>query len=361
MAKTKKRADGRYTATVTVNGKRKYFYGKSQAAANAAREKFLTATKQASHYDDTITLNNWYLTWRTAKKPTIAESTYQSYTTYIERYIIPTLGSYKLVDFTIPGLRMYMQSLIDKGLSPRTIGYVHTLLKSMFSMAVDDEILVKNPLATIKPPKKQKTREMVVLTSAQIKSFLDGITNKEHKALFQLAFASGLRRSELLGLRWSDVNFNQSTISVNQTVLSINGKTVISPTTKNKASRRTITIDSATMATLRRHQAIVGARRLTTLHWINNDLVFPGICGNPRDPDWASKLARKYSLAIGIEGFSMHGTRHTHATLLIENGINFKVLQERLGHSTFKETMDTYSHITPSMNMITSELLEKVF
>lgn len=357
----KKRSDGRYIVTVTINGKRKFFYGKTKSAVIAARDAFLEKNRNAVHYDDTVTLKAWYSAWCAAKRPTIAESTYHSYTSYIERYILPELGDFKLTDFTPPGLRNFIQSLIDKGLSSRTVSYTHTLLKSMFAMAVDDEIIAKNPMIKIKPPKKQKTREMVTLSAMQVKQFVNSISNKEHKAFFQLAFASGLRRSELLGLRWSDVNFKQSTISVVQTVLSIVGKTVISPTTKNKTSRRTIGLDSHTMAVLRHHQAVIGARRLKCLHWQNNDLVFPGKFGNPRDPDWASKLAKRYANAIGVEGFTMHGTRHTHATLLIESGINMKVLQDRLGHSSFKETMDTYSHVTPSMKTITNELLEKVF
>lgn len=361
MAKLKKRADGRYAATAQVNGKRKYFYAKTQSAANAARDKFLANNKVAVNFDDSITLNAWYEQWKIAKKPTIAASTYESYTSYIERYITPVLGNYKLTDFTVTGLRSFIVKLSESGLSARTVEYVHTLLKSMFTMAVDDEILAKNPMSKIKPPKKQPTREMVTLTSNQITEFLNVITNSEHKMFFKLAFASGLRRSELLGLRWSDVNFKNSTISVNQTGLKVSGHAIISQTTKNATSKRTISIDSVTMTMLKSHKAVVDKRRLKHFHWINNDLVFPGQKGNPRNPDDMSKLARKYSLAIGVEGFTMHCTRHTHATLLIEAGVHFKVIQTRLGHATFEETMNTYGHVTSSMKMITNDLLEKVF
>lgn len=361
MAKIKKRSDGRCVATAQVNGVRKYFYAKTQSAANAARDKFLATNKVAVNFDDTITLNAWYKQWCIAKKPTIAASTYESYTSYIERYIIPPLGNFKLVEFTITGLRNFIVELSNKDLSARTVEYVHTLLKSMFSMAVDDEILTKNPMMKIKPPKKQPTREMVTLSSSQVTEFLNGITNSEHKMFFKLAFASGLRRSELLGLRWSDINFKNSTISVNQTGLKVGGHAVISQTTKNATSKRTISIDSTTMAMLKKHKVVVDKRRLKCFHWINNDLVFPGRKGNPRNPDEPTKLARKYSLAIGVEGFTMHCTRHTHATLLIEAGVHFKVIQTRLGHSTFEETMNTYSHVTSSMEAITTDLLEKVF
>lgn len=351
----------RFTVTANINGKRKYFYASSKRAAINKRNAYLESIKNIVNFDDSITLKDWYAQWCNAKKSTVRPSTYESYTSYIERYIIPELGSYKLVDFTVTGLRNFILKLHEKDLSARTIEYIHTLLKSLFAMAVDDEIMAKNPMLKIKPPQKKKVREMVTLTSEQVTEFLNTITNKEHKTLFKLAFASGLRRSELLGLRWSDVDFKKSTISVNQTGLKVDGHAVISQTTKNKTSRRTISVDAGTMAALKSHKVTIDKRRLKCIHWINNDLVFPGKKGNPRNPDELSKLARKYSMAIGVENFTMHCTRHTHATLLIEAGINFKVLQTRLGHSNFKETMDTYSHVTSSMELITKDLLEKVF
>ena len=94
---------------------------------------------------------------------------------------------------------------------------------------------------------------------------------------------------------------------------------------------------------------MVYSRRFQTFDWINNDLVFPGRNGDPPTPDKLTKVSREYAKKIGVKGFSMHGTRHTNAPLLIEAGVNFKVIQICLGHSSFKETMDTYNHVTPAM------------
>lgn len=100
---------------------------------------------------------------------------------------------------------------------------------------------------------------------------------------------------------------------------------------------------------------------LRTFNWRNNDLVFPGKYGNPRDPKAVTRACKKYATAIGVPNFTMHGTRHTHATLLIEAGVNFKVIQARLGHSSYQQTMDTYSHITPIMEADVVEKIANIF
>lgn len=115
------------------------------------------------------------------------------------------------------------------------------------------------------------------------------------------------------------------------------------------------------MAILKTHRKVVDSRRFQTFDWINNDLVFPGRDGGPRNPDELTKVSREYAKKIGVKGFSMHGTRRTHATLLIEAGVNFKVIQMRLGHSSFKETMDTYSHVTPTMETDVIAKIQNIF
>ena len=115
------------------------------------------------------------------------------------------------------------------------------------------------------------------------------------------------------------------------------------------------------MAVLKAHRKVVDSRRFQTFDWINNDLVFPGRNGDPPTPDKLTKVSREYAKKIGVKGFSMHGTRHTPATLLIEAGVNFKVIQMRLGHSSFKETMDTYSHVTPTMETDVIAKIQNIF
>lgn len=354
-----KRKDGRYKVSTTINGKRYYFYGSTKKAATKAMEEHINKLTCAINYTAGLTLYQWSEEWLRIKESTVAASTLASYKYVLTTYIRPYLGNLQLDAITTLNVRALLRTLCDK--SARTQSYVITVLRMMLKLAVEEELIPKNVADFVKKPKAQKVREMVTLSKAQVDQFLDVISDAELHTIFRLAFTSGLRRSELLGLRWSDVDFKAGTISVNQTVLNIEDKTTVVASTKNKSSKRTISMDPATMAELKQHKVNVSKRRLQTLHWEDHNLVFPGKRGGARNPQKVSKHCRRFAKAIGVEGFSMHGTRHTHATLLIEAGVNFKVIQMRLGHSSYQMTMDIYSHLTPVMEADIKEKLVAIF
>lgn len=359
MSKIKKRADGRYVLTITTNDKRKYFYGQTRFEVQAKYDEFVKKSENLANFDGNITISEWSDEWLRIKEPTVTTGTLASYRDIIRHYIIPDIGAVKLADLTAPTVRRFLDLKLET-LSSRTVRYIHTVLSAMLKQAVLDEIIATNVAAKVCKPKLVKTKEMITLTAGEIKLFLAKITNPEHRMLFKLAFASGLRRSELLGLTWSNIDFKKKTVIINQTVIKINNEAVISKTTKNAASRRSITLDDETMASLKKHAQRVKIRRFSTPNWIHNDLVFPGKDGSPIFPDSVSLLCKKYATKIGKPAFSMHGTRHTHATLLIEAGVNFKVIQARLGHASFTETMNTYSHLTPTMEYDAVEKIEQI-
>ena len=116
---------------------------------------------------------------------------------------------------------------------------------------------------------------------------------------------------------------------------------------------------SKTFSLLKEQRITVIERKLKTIDYVDLDLVFPGENGNPRNPDWVTKMARDYGKKAGLPaGFSFHSLRHTHATLLLKAGVHFKVVQSRLGHSSFKQTMDTYSHVTPDLDCDVAKKIE---
>nr|DAP01090.1 MAG TPA: Integrase [Caudoviricetes sp.] len=359
MAKIKKRADGRYTVTATVNGKRKYFYGCTRVEAQDKCDKFMKKSENLANFDGDITIAEWSDEWLRIKEPTVTTGTLASYRDIIRHYIIPDIGAVKLADLTAPTVRRFLDLKLET-LSSRTVRYIHTVLSAMLKQAVQDEIIGTNVAAKVRKPKLQKTREMITLTPDEVKKFLAEISDPEQHMIFKMAFASGCRRSELLGLPWANVDFKKKTITITQIVIKINNVAVISETTKNTSSRRSITLDNETIAELKTHEKRVKKRRFSTPNWIHNDLVFPGKDGSPIFPDSVSLLCKKYAAKIGKPAFSMHGTRHTHATLLIEAGVNFKVIQARLGHASFTETMNTYSHLTPTMEYDAVEKIEQI-
>lgn len=242
MAKIKKCADGRYVLTTTTNGKRKYFYGRTRSEAQDKYDAFLKKSETLANFNGDITITEWSEEWLRIKSSTTTPGTMDSYRNIIQHYIIPDIGSIKLADLTAPTVRRFLDTRLET-LSSRTVRYIHTVLSAMLKQAVLDEIIATNVAAKVCKPKLVKTKEMITLTADEIKLFLAKITNPEHRMLFKLAFASGLRRSELFGLTWSNIDFKKKTVIINQAVIKINNEAVISKTTKNAASRRSITLD----------------------------------------------------------------------------------------------------------------------
>lgn len=346
----------RYKVTATIDGKRKFFYGKTKVEAEEARAKYLEMIRLAPCLDDSITLGQWLAVWLRGAQSTLSANTFESYKFELRNYVLPYMAKRKLVELQPHMFRQLISKLLAKGYSNRTVEYSLAVVRIALRQAVNDGIIPVSPMRGVKLPKKAKT-QVEALTKEEAQKLLSVIKNETHYALYFVALHTGLRRSELLGLRISDINVKKSTLSVNQTVLKINNKTIISKTTKNEASRRTITLDPQTLAVIRQQIVRTYKNRMMKPDYQNNNLLFANPDGGPYDPKYISHTANKYGKLAELKHLSFHMLRHTHATLLVQAGVHFKVIQARLGHSTFQQTMDTYSHVTPS---IESDIVEKL-
>jgi integrase len=172
--------------------------------------------------------------------------TIDSYKHIIDNHITPLIGNVKLCELTVMTVRRLLDIKLEKKLSSRTVRYIYTVLNAMVKQAAKDELIGKNVVSKVQKPKLVKTHEMVTLSATEVKKILSVIKNEEHHAFFKLAFASGLRRSELLGLAWSNVDFKKQTITVEQTVIRTGNDIILSKSTKNASSKRSIKVDTET-------------------------------------------------------------------------------------------------------------------
>ncbi len=344
----KKRPDGRYKASIIIDGKRKYFYGKSSKEAQEKKQKYLDTLKVAPNLDESVTFGQWAVIWLRGAKSSLSENTFVSYAAQMRRYLLPVFAKVKLIDLQPHMFRDLITQLLERKLSNRTVQYALSVARIALNQAVNDGLLGKSPMKGVKLPKTEKTK-VQALTKEEAHALLSAIRNKKHYNLYWVALYTGLRRSELLGLRISDINETDSTITVSQTVLNIKNKVVISPTTKNASSRRTISVDAQTLTIIRSQKTLTYKEQMRAKDYERNDLLFARPDGRPYDPKYISHTANTYGKAAGLEHVSFHMLRHTHATLLILAGVHFKVIQHRLGHSTFQQTMDTYGHIIPAL------------
>ncbi len=358
-----KRKDNLYETTYYFKGKQYHFYGKTAAIAKKKRDDFKELQETCPLSIEKYTFAEWVMAWVEAQKNTLSPQTYKSYSYLLQKHIgRAAIGQLLLMDLSPTTFRNYYVILVDEGLSARTIRYLHTITKKALNQAVEDGALKVNPLQNVSPPKGQR-KAAEALTEEQIKLLLSSIDNEPFRRIVEFALATGLRRGEIIGLSWRNVSIDTGTVTVNQSVIRKDGRDVISTNLKTKSSRRTITIDKKTIIMLQQQHAYCDRLRLKAGRSFDKDhlnLVFPDENGQIIHQNTLSKMARHAFDKIDLPHFRFHSLRHTHATILVKAGIHFKIIQHRLGHSSFNVTMDTYSHITPEMDKQAIQVLEKI-
>lgn len=249
-------------------------------------------------------------------------------------------------------------------LDPSTVKAVHVVLHKAFGAAVKWERLAKNPAAVADAPKVAiKPDKMPTWTSDQLRTFLGftSSTNDRLHALWVLLASTGMRRGEGLGLRWQDVDLDAGRLRVVQTIMTINGKIVVSDP-KTARGRRPISLDPSTVAVLREHRRrMLEERLLVAADHSDEGLVFHREDGSALRPETVSATFLRRQAKVDVPRITLKGLRHTWATLALEAGIHPKVVQERLGHSTVNITLNVYSHVSPTLHDEAANLVAGLF
>jgi len=240
------------------------------------------------------------------------------------------------------------------GLAPRTVRYLHTILNRAFADAVRAGHLVVNPGVAAHAPSARATRSTVfsVWSPAELARFLETARTPNYVA-FHLAAATGLRRGEVLGLRWCDVDEEARQLHVVQSVVEIAHVPTIMPP-KTDRSRRTVALDTVTAELLMRRRA---RARACDPELDGQMLIFSKDSGEPMHPARFAYDFQKCVRRAGVRRIRFHDLRHTHATHALQLGIHPKIVSERLGHSSITVTLDTYSHVLPSMQQEAAEAI----
>jgi integrase len=239
------------------------------------------------------------------------------------------------------------------GLDPRTVNYVHTILHRAFKDAVRWGRLARNPADAADPPRAgQRADGVHAWDAVTLRRFLDASRAAEDRlhALWVVLATTGMRRGEAVGLRWSDVDLDGRRLRVVQTITQT-GNVVRVGEPKTSRGRRSIALDAATVSVLREHRRrMLEERLLVGADFSDHGLVFHQPDGTCLRPDAASGAFRTRVGRYGLPRLSLHGLRHTWATLALERGIHPRVVQERLGHSTIAITLGIYSHVAPTLH-----------
>jgi integrase len=297
--------------------------------------------------------------WLESKSTTIKKNTYENYVRHVDNNIIPHIGNLPLSKITPLDIsNLHVHLLKEKGLSESTVGDVHKVLKSSLEQALAWDYVTKNVATNVKKPKIEK-KEIKVWDADQSNAFLKVAKTNRSYIAFLLALTTGMRQGEILGLRWKDVNFEEGTIQVVQT-LSHDGKE-LSAGAKTQTGNRVIRIDETTIKELREHKKTIAADKLAAVEYKSLDLVIPTSVGTPMTPRNLMRTFYNLLEKSKLPKIKFHDLRHTHATLLLKNGEHPKVVSERLGHADTRTTMDIYSHVLPTLQKDAADRFGKMF
>ncbi|WP_405169273.1 tyrosine-type recombinase/integrase [Paenibacillus sp. FSL H3-0286] len=374
------------------NGKRNVIRKKgffTEKEAKAAMVKAESEYYEGTYIDPSKTLFGVYLLDQWLSIKPLAESTKDMYDSYIRNHILGTMiAEAPLANLTIIMIQDFIQMLKEKKiiigkktpketmLSPNTIKKIYSIINTSLNDAVTMKKIKENPAKKIiNKPATQKTKS-TVWNQAQIRKFVESAEGKSRYSLvFRFTLMTGLRQAEVLGLRWKDVNFEQSIIRIQQTITH-DGKT-LKDGAKTDSSVRPVKLDSKTMNALIKHynmqqlerkefESKVADKKADGKSYFNgreyrdHDLVFPTLLGTPCTPRNLSRAYTNLLKNIDVPKITFHELRHTQATLLLTKNVHPKIVSERLGHSSVKITLDTYSHMLPEMQDAAADCLADV-
>ena len=338
------------------------FATRREAEAALGRTLVAVGAGEVAHVG-AMTVGAYLEQWLAGAGPSLKPSTAKSYSEIVEWYVRPQVGQVKLADLNALHIRNLYAELLDHGamrkeggLSASTVRAVHRVLRKALNDAVLWGLLARSPLLGVKPPRQERP-EVRWWTPEQARTFLAAVEGDRLYALWVLVLSTGMRRGELAGLRWCDVDLETGVLSVVRTRVSV-AYTVSESDPKTRSSRRTVTVDARVVAVLRAHRRRQLEERLAWgAAWTDTGYVFTREDGWPIHPERISVLFARLVEAAGVPKIRLHDLRHTSATLALASGIHPKVVGERLGHSSISVTLDLYSHVIPGLQAEAAEKL----
>jgi integrase len=284
------------------------------------------------------------------------------YRVQVDAYVLPAIGSVRLQQLTpemLEALYLELQRTGGKrgqGLSPKTTKSVHVMLHRALDRAVQRSLIARNPAALAEKP-KPKRHEMKPWSASETGLFLSAAEGDRFHAAFMLMATSGLRRGEALGVQWDDLDLERGSLSIRRALVLVGHVPTFSEP-KTQAGRRSVPLAAQAVAALKTHRKMQAQERLANADvYQDQGLVFAHENGSPVHPERFLDAFRRVASSADLRATRPHDLRHGWATRALEAGLPAKVVQEILGHSSALVTLDTYSHVAPSMKTDATQLV----
>lgn len=344
---------GQYTKSInakTGNALRGAVYGKSE---EEAQEKLTAAlyTQQTSGAIKTerMTVKDWLERWLKSDTVHLRKSSLSLYTNIINNHIIPDLGRVSLKKLERIDIQNFINEKQLDGFSPSFINKMYVVFKTALSQAMDDGYILKNPAKGVKTPKQNK-KEIEVLTIDQSKILLKAAEQERFYLLFLLELHTGIRIGEIMALQWKDININKHLLTIRRNQVKVESKDgdIVYGLPKTDSSYRTIPLPESIIAEFKKYKARQNKEKMAIADsYSKGDLVFCDEVGCGLTHDRVASILKRILKKAELNYITFHDLRHTHATQLLNAGVNIKTVSERLGHSNITITLQIYCHVMP--------------
>ena len=349
-----------YLIQITMEGKRVTKYAKTLKLAKAKLKELQSMQEEGIEVDSgAMTMKAFLTGWLTLRKRTLRASSYESYSISVNKYLIPRFGHIKLAKLSPEQINKVWEDMEKDGIGMSVIEHAHSRLATALIHAVKRKLRRDNPMTFVPKPYAESSavralsqeESVAVINQSQIEF------NGDYYPIIHTALHTGIRRNELLALTWRDVDLDLGTISITKSIDHRNGITTVQKP-KTATSNRLVTLVPASSILLRQlkikqQQAAI----LTGQEVRDSSSVFMRSDGRPLLPRAVSNGFKRIAERAGYSElkYHFHESRHTHASLMLAQNVNAKVIQERLGHQHITTTLTTYSHITPTIQREASD------
>jgi integrase len=327
---------------------RKTVYGKTERECRAK----LDTVKRAAELGVNVTAERrtvatWLAEWLEIKRADgTRPATLRSYRWLVDSHVTPAVGRVQLDKLTPLDVRRLIAAAQSAGLSPASVRHVHGLLRNALAEAERLDLVPRNVAKAVKAPPAPH-RRFRPLRPEEARRLVEVLRGDRLEAVFACGLMLGLRRGEILGLRWADVDLDGATLDVRQTLQRVDGSLAFVPA-KTARSHRRLPIPPRLVAILRRHRARQAAERAGLGEaWTETGLVFTSTVGTPLEPRNVNRRFDQIRAAAGLPWLRLHDLRHAFASMLFTEGVPARTVMELLGHSTIQLTMNTYTHVMP--------------
>lgn len=332
------------------NGKKKQLYYETEKEAQRGLRQALHDLEQGKLITERDqTMKQFLEYWLEVHRKFVRVNTYRIYRQYLDRHVIPVLGHVRLQKLSPRHIKELYARDLNEGYAAETIRGVHRMLHKALSDAVQWNWVAANACDKAKQPGPVRF-EIHPLTPEQAKTLMDTAKGSRLEALLTLAVATGMRRGEILALRWSDIDFEEGSLQVRHTVNRAGKYGILENAPKTEKSKRRIMLPQFVLDTLKIHLTHSNELQVQAgSTWQNLNLVFSTDTGNFVEGTDLTRRFKRLLKEAGLPDMRFHDLRHSAATILLGRGVHPKLVQELLGHSQMSVTMDRYSHVLPSM------------